>query len=127
MTDEQLERLKQRRRELSARIQRRESALQQQARKDDTRRKVLWGVLLLSLMEKDEVLAQAMRARLDALLYKPDDRALFEFLDGRPAPDPGARGGKDESAVTNSARPAFPSYAAHTFRDPSGDHGHNKA
>lgn len=60
------------------RIEAREKAkLQGLARKQDTRRKVLAGALLLELMAKDADLHQQMMAKLATFLTRADDRALF--------------------------------------------------
>ena len=47
------------------------------ARRQDTRRKVLAGALLLGLMNNDPDLQQQMLGKLSAFLTRPDDRALF--------------------------------------------------
>ena len=47
------------------------------ARKQDTRRKILAGALLLELMAKDTEFQKTMLGKLSAFLTRPDDRALF--------------------------------------------------
>ena len=47
------------------------------ARRQDTRRKVLAGALLLELMNKDPDLQKQMLGKLSAFLTRPDDRMLF--------------------------------------------------
>ena len=47
------------------------------ARRQDTRRKVLAGALLLELMNKDPELQKQMLGKLSAFLTRPDDRELF--------------------------------------------------
>ena len=47
------------------------------ARRQDTRRKVLAGALLLELMNKDPDLQKEMLGKLSAFLTRPEDRALF--------------------------------------------------
>ena len=57
--------------------QREKSKLQGLARKQDTRRKILAGALLLELMAKDTEFQKTMLGKLSAFLTRPDDRALF--------------------------------------------------
>ena len=47
------------------------------ARRQDTRRKVLAGALLLELMNKDPELQTQMLGKLSAFLTRPEDRVLF--------------------------------------------------
>lgn len=46
-------------------------------RRQDTRRKVLAGAMLMELMEKDAELKKQMLGKLSTFLVRPDDRALF--------------------------------------------------
>ena len=47
------------------------------ARRQDTRRKVLAGALLLELMNKDSELQKQMLGKLSGFLTRPEDRVLF--------------------------------------------------
>ncbi len=47
------------------------------ARRQDTRRKVLAGAMLIELMAKDTELQRQMLGKLSTFLVRPDDRALF--------------------------------------------------
>ncbi|MDQ2734371.1 MAG: hypothetical protein M3Y55_05130 [Pseudomonadota bacterium] len=47
------------------------------ARRQDTRRKVLAGAMLIELMAKDTDLQKQMLGKLSTFLVRPDDRALF--------------------------------------------------
>lgn len=47
------------------------------ARRQDTRRKVLAGAMLIELMAKDSELQKQMLGKLSTFLVRPDDRALF--------------------------------------------------
>ena len=47
------------------------------ARKQDTRRKILAGALLLELMAKDTEFQKKILGTLSTFLTRPDDRALF--------------------------------------------------
>ena len=65
------------------RIEAREKTkLQGLARKQDTRRKVLAGAMLLELMDKDTEVQKQMLAKLSAFLVRPDDRVLFGLQSG---------------------------------------------
>ena len=55
---------------------------QQLTRKQDTRRKILVGAMLLDLMEKDAELERQMLVKLDGFLTREDDRALFGLVGG---------------------------------------------
>ena len=57
--------------------QREKSKLQGVARKQDTRRKVLAGAMLLELMAKDPEFQKQMLGKLSTFLTRPDDRRLF--------------------------------------------------
>ena len=65
------------------RIEAREKTkLQGLARKQDTRKKVLAGAMLLELMARDAAVQAQMLARLSGFLTRPDDRALFGLQSG---------------------------------------------
>lgn len=49
------------------------------ARRQDTRRKVLAGALLLELMNKDPDVHKQMLGKLSAFLTRDEDRALFSL------------------------------------------------
>lgn len=60
-----------------------------QARRQDTRRKVLAGAMLLELMNKDPELQKQMLGKLSGFLTRPEDRALFGLktsVEARPLP-----------------------------------------
>jgi hypothetical protein len=46
-------------------------------RKDDTRRKILIGAILLAKIEQGQFEERQLRRRLDKALTRKDDRALF--------------------------------------------------
>ncbi len=48
-------------------------------RKDDTRRKILLGALVLHLMERDSQFEAQVRERADGFFEKPADRKLLEL------------------------------------------------
>ena len=78
-TTDRLKKLEEQRARINAEIQRVRAREQQQARKDDTRRKILVGSMLLQLVEDGEWPEDKLRARLDTYLVRADDRALFEL------------------------------------------------
>jgi hypothetical protein len=60
------------------RIEARARALaSRRARKDDTRRKILIGAIVLARVDQGTLPAAELRAWLDATLTRADDRALF--------------------------------------------------
>ena len=74
-----LEKLEAQRRQLDARIKKAKRAESQQARKDDTRRKIIAGALALEHAEKnpDSELAKTMRRLLNEYVTKPNERQLM--------------------------------------------------
>ena len=58
-------------------------------RKDDTRRKILVGAIVLAKAERGEISDAQLRQWLSESLTRPDDRALFA-LPAAPAHPPGA-------------------------------------
>ena len=71
-----------------ARVEARKRALaSRRARKDDTRRTILAGAIVLAKVEAGELDAKRFREWLDQALTRPEDRALFELPDrSRPHP-----------------------------------------
>jgi chromosome segregation ATPase len=63
-----------------ARLEARKKALaSQRARKDDTRRKILAGAIVLARVAQGQIPQAEFRAWLDTALTRQDDRALFEL------------------------------------------------
>jgi hypothetical protein len=81
--DERIETLKARLEQLKTRQQRIEarkrSLASGRARKDDTRRKILAGAILLAKVEAGDFDSRTLKRWLDKALIRPDDRALFEL------------------------------------------------
>jgi len=79
--DERIERLERQLKEAKERkrrIEARRRAIEaRQKRKDDTRRKILVGALILAKVERGEYPRERLLAMLDQELTRPDDRALF--------------------------------------------------
>ena len=83
--EEQIERAKQRVKQLEVRKKQIEARklhlLVKGRRSNDTRRKILAGALVLDMMEKDEAARQRFLDRLDKYLKRADDRKLFGLPD----------------------------------------------
>jgi len=77
----QIAQLEERLRQLKAREQaveaRRRSLESRRLRKDDTRRKILVGAIVLAKVEQGELDSGQLRRWLDAALTRDDDRGLF--------------------------------------------------
>jgi hypothetical protein len=74
--EEKLKQLKVRQTRAEARRRALES---RRARKDDTRRKILVGAIVLTRVEQGLLPESELRAWLEAALTRADDRALFEL------------------------------------------------
>jgi hypothetical protein len=81
--DPKLEDKKRRLEQLRARQQRIEQRIKylasRQVRKDDTRRKILIGAIVLAKIEQGEFAEKQLRRWLDQALTRQDDRALFDL------------------------------------------------
>lgn len=89
-TASKLAKLEEQRARINAEIQRVRVSEQQQARKDDTRRKVLVGAMALGMAESSQELKSQLMSDLDKYLERPRDRALFGLpaLNNTDAPPP---------------------------------------
>ncbi len=74
-----LEQLLKKREELSAQIQKIRAREATQKRKEDTRRKILLGALVMEMMSKGELNGDKLMKRLDGFLTREIDRKLFEL------------------------------------------------
>jgi hypothetical protein len=72
-----LDKMKEKRDALAARIRTEEAKLKARGRKSDTRRKVLAGATVLYHAEKDSSFNEALSRMLDGFLVRAEDRALF--------------------------------------------------
>ena len=77
--EEKLKQLKTRQARLDAR---KRALASSRARKEDTRRKILAGALLLAKVESGDFDSRTFKRWLDKALTRPDDRKLFD-LDGQ--------------------------------------------
>ena len=74
-----LEQLLKKRSQLNAQIQQLRARDAAQKRKEDTRRKILLGALVMEMMEKGELDRDKLMKRLDGFLTREIDRKLFEL------------------------------------------------
>ena len=74
-----LDDLLKKREQLNAQIQKERNKQLAQRRKEDTRRKILLGALMMQMMKKGELDEKEILKRLDKFLTKDIDRKLFDF------------------------------------------------
>ena len=74
-----LEKLLQKREQLNAEIQKARARETAQKRKEDTRRKILLGALVIEMMDKGELDDGVIMKRLEGFLTRDIDRKLFDF------------------------------------------------
>jgi large subunit ribosomal protein L7/L12 len=76
---ERLADLEERRAKLNVEIQRVRAREKKQRQRDDTRRKILLGSLLMSLVKRGDLSDELVQQRLDQHLTRPEDRKLFQL------------------------------------------------
>ncbi len=74
-----LDELLKKREQLNAQIAKERNKLSEQQRKEDIRRKILLGALMIDLMKKGELDEKKIMKKLDGFLTKDIDRKLFNF------------------------------------------------
>ena len=74
-----LEDLLKKREQLNAQIQKERNKHTQQKRKEDTRRKILLGALMMEMMKKGELDEKKIMRKLDSFLTKDIERKLFDL------------------------------------------------
>ncbi len=79
MSESKLEQLLKKREQLNAQIQKVRAAESARKRKEETRRKVLLGALMMEMMEQGELDREPILERLDLFLTKELDRRLFDL------------------------------------------------
>ncbi len=77
--NQKLDELLKRREQLNAQIQKIRTKEANQKRKEDTRRKVLLGALMMEMMEKGEIDSDKIRKKLSSFITKDIDRKLFDL------------------------------------------------
>lgn len=86
MKNTRIEKLREQRKTIDARIRQEQNKENAATRKTDTRRKILAGAWLLNEIELGQEFKDFVYKKLDGFLTKPDDRALFDL----PVPPPAA-------------------------------------
>lgn len=76
---DQLSALEARRAQLVARIERLQGLDRARQRREDTRRKILAGAVVLTLAEGDSGFGAWLKQKLSERLLRPADRALFDL------------------------------------------------
>ena len=74
-----LEKLLEKREQLNAEIQKARARETAKKRKEDTRRKILLGALVIEMMDKGELDDGVIMKRLEGFLTRDIDRKLFNF------------------------------------------------
>ncbi len=74
-----LEELLKKREQLNAQIQKARAKESSQKRKEDTRRKILLGALMMQMMEKGELDKDKILKKLSGFLTRDLDRKLFDL------------------------------------------------
>ena len=74
-----LEQLLKKQEELKAQIRKEKNKLSQAQRKQDTRRKILLGALMIDMMKKGELDEKKILKQLDGFLSRDTDRQLFDL------------------------------------------------
>ena len=74
-----LDDLLKKREQLNAQIHQEKNKQSQQKRKEDTRRKILLGSLMMDMMKKGELDEKKIMKRLSGFLTKDIDRQLFDL------------------------------------------------
>jgi len=87
-TNPKLKKLQQKKSQIDARIKLIESREKAKAKKEDTRRKILIGAMVMEQMEKSEESKKKILASLNGFLTRPLDRMLFGLPETKQAQTP---------------------------------------
>ena len=79
MATSKLDKLNEKRAQLNAQIQAIKQKENQQKRKEDTKRKILIGGVVIKMLNSGEMPEDRLRQILDTHLVKDSDRALFDL------------------------------------------------
>jgi hypothetical protein len=113
MAQDERARLLEKKARLDARLKALALQDQKQKRKDDTRRKIIAGALVLEHAEMKPEVAGMLAALLNRYVTRPQDRALFHFLDDRtPDAAPDASESFSAAAVPPFLSPTIPGAAS---------------
>ena len=99
MSQDERARLLEKKARIDARLKALAIADQKQKRKDDTRRKIIAGALALEHATINNEFAAQLASLLNRYVERPEDRALFDFLDDRMSD---VQPAKTEQAPSNS-------------------------
>lgn len=94
-----VEKLKEQKRQLEAKIKKIESLEKTKKRKEDTRRKIIVGGALLAQAEKDPAFKQNLYRHLEKLVINPKDRELVGLSDPQLSPSRSPSAAAAASAV----------------------------
>ena len=94
--------LEEQRARINAQIQRVKAREQKRTSRDDTRRKVLVGALILGRVESDLMSNEQLMADLDPFLTRDNDRALFGLLPLPKAEETATDSPEDDAEVGGS-------------------------
>ena len=87
MKNSKLETLKAKKEQIEARIKNLENKERLQQKKQDTRRKILIGAMVLEMVGKDHEAKKKINTQLDVFLTRPMDRELFGLSEKPQAKD----------------------------------------
>ena len=85
-TDELIQKVKEQQANLAAKMQRLKARKSQEARKRETRRKILLGAMVLDRIARGVVTEKLVLADMDSFLERDQDRALFDLPPRTPSP-----------------------------------------
>ncbi len=77
--EQRIAELEQKKAQLDARIQREKARIRQNERKEDTRRKIVAGAIVLEHAQKDARFREVLNNLLDNFATRPEDRKLFDL------------------------------------------------
>ena len=91
-----LDKLLEQREKINSKIQKARARETAQKRKEDTRRKILLGALVIEMMDKGELDDEIIMKRLEGFLTRDIDRKLFDFA---------VQGDSDSTETTSDKKP----------------------
>lgn len=101
--NKRLEQLLKKKEELNAQIQKIRAAAANQKRKEDTRRKILLGALVMEMMERGDLDRDLIMKRLDGFLVRSGDRRLFGLAVDEGLSGSDGDGGQGLSSLSESS------------------------
>ena len=105
MKKSKLETLKSKKEQIEARIKNLESKEHLKQKKQDTRRKILIGAMVMEQMEKNEEAKKKILASLEGFLTRPMDRELFGLQEKPQAQKPPTIKSTGEKADDSAKKP----------------------